>query len=52
MQIRDILREKATGSVTTNSGQSIHDAITTLNKHRIGALVVLDKGEEVVGIIT
>jgi len=52
MQIRDILREKAAGSVTINSGQSIHDAIMTLNKHRIGALVVLDKDEEVVGIIT
>jgi CBS domain-containing protein len=52
MQIRDILREKATGTVTINSGRTIHDAIERLNKHRIGALVVMGDQEEVAGIIT
>jgi CBS domain-containing protein len=52
MQIRDILQEKGTKVVTIGPGQAIHDAINKLNEHGIGALVVTDEGEEIVGIIT
>jgi CBS domain-containing protein len=52
MQIRDILKEKGTKVVTIGPGQAIHDAINKLNEHGIGALVVTDEGEEIVGIIT
>ncbi len=52
MQIRDILKEKGTEVVTIGPGQAIHDAINKLNEHGIGALVVTDGGEEIVGIIT
>ncbi len=52
MQISDILLEKGTSVVTIDADQSIHDAISTLNKHRIGALIVTTAGKDVVGIIT
>jgi len=52
MRIRDILQEKGTNVVTIHTGQSIHEAIGTLNERRIGALIVTSENEEVVGIIT
>ena len=52
MRIRDILQEKGTRVVTIDANRNIHDAIGTLNKHRIGALIVTSEGDEVVGIIT
>lgn len=52
MNIRDILQEKGLVVVTVDSGQTIHDAISKLNKHRIGALVVTGEDGETVGIIT
>ncbi len=52
MQLKDILLEKGKKVVTIDADQSIHDAIGRLNEHRIGALIVTRKGDEVVGIIT
>ena len=52
MQIRDIIQEKGAGAVTIGAGQAIHDAINTLNKHRIGALIVTEGEQEIVGIMT
>ncbi len=52
MRIRDILLEKGTDVVTIGSDQSIHDAITRLGEHRIGALIVTTEGDEVAGILT
>ena len=52
MRISDILQEKGTNVVTIDSGNTIHDAITRLGEHRIGALIVTTKGEEIAGIIT
>jgi CBS domain-containing protein len=52
MHIRDILKVKGTEVVTIGPGQAIHDAINKLNEHGIGALVVMDEGAEIVGIIT
>lgn len=52
MKVRQILQQKAGGVVTIAAGQTVHDAITKLNKHGIGALVVIEKDERIVGIIT
>ena len=52
MQIRDILRKKGAEVVVIGADQTIHVAIGRLNEQRIGALVVMGQGEEVVGIIT
>jgi CBS domain-containing protein len=52
MRIRDILKEKGTGVVTIESGETIHEAIGRLNEHSIGSLIVTAEGEEIVGIIT
>jgi CBS domain-containing protein len=52
MQVKHILRQKAGGVVTIAVGQTVHTAITKLNEHRIGALVVIGKDERVAGIIT
>jgi len=52
MRIRDILQNKGVGVVTIGVGQTIHDAIGTLNEHKIGALIVTGEGEKIVGIIT
>jgi len=52
MRIGDILLEKGTTVVTIDTGRTIYDAIGMLNKHRIGALIVIEEGENAVGIIT
>ena len=52
MRIRDIIQEKGAGTVTIDAGQTIHDAINTLNTNRIGALIVTGENEEIAGIIT
>ena len=52
MRISDILQEKGSTVVTIEAGQTIHDAIDKLNKHKIGALIVKGKNEEIAGIIT
>ena len=52
MRIRDILQEKGTAVVTIEAGRTVHEAIGRLNEHRIGALIVIGEGEEILGIIT
>jgi CBS domain-containing protein len=52
MRIRDILQEKGTAVVTIDTGRSLHEAIGMLNRLRIGALIVTEESEHVVGIIT
>lgn len=52
MRVRDILKEKGARLVTIDANRTIHDAIVTLNKNRIGALIVTGEDEEVIGIVT
>lgn len=52
MRLRDILRQKGGDVVTIESDRTVHDAISRLNEHKIGALVVTGDGEEIAGIIT
>lgn len=52
MQVRDILQQKAAGVVTIEASKAVGDAISLLNEHRIGALIVKDEGGEICGIIS
>ncbi len=52
MQINDILLEKGSDVKTIDADLNIHDAISVLTEHSIGALVVTGEAEAVVGIIT
>lgn len=52
MTIGDILTTKSQDVITITGDKTIHEAITVLVKHNIGALLVLDKKEKLLGIIT
>jgi CBS domain-containing protein len=52
MKIRDILHHKGRTVVTVQPGAAIHEAMTLLVTHHIGALVVVDDPDRIVGIIT
>ena len=52
MKVRDILESKGTHVWTIQETATILDVLGLLTQHRIGALVVLDKKDQVVGIIT
>ena len=52
MLVRDIIQEKGQGTITINADQTIHDAINTLNKNKIGALIVMGSDGQVAGIIS
>ena len=52
MQVRAILQAKGTTVHTVDSGARVADAIRLLNRHNIGAVVVVDAEGEVAGIIS
>lgn len=52
MTVRAILSEKGYDVVTLRPDVSVRDAVATLNKHRIGAVVVTDDGSLIKGIIS
>ncbi len=52
MKIENILAKKGTKVFTIHPDKLLNDAITLLVKHNIGALVVVDDAERVVGIIS
>ena len=52
MKIQNILSKKGAHVVTINAEQSIREAVATLVRHRIGALVVLNSANEPVGILS
>ncbi|MDX2427166.1 MAG: CBS domain-containing protein [Xanthomonadales bacterium] len=52
MKIKDILLDKGTNVITIGADQTIHAAITELNHHGFGALIVTGKDSEVAGIVT
>ena len=52
MRIADILRKKGSDVVTIEPQKTVWDAIQTLNEHKIGAAVVTDTDDRVVGIIS
>ena len=52
MQIKDVLQEKGAEVITIDPDQTIHAGIVDLNRHGIGALMVVDKDGRIVGIVT
>ncbi len=52
MNVQHILAVKGKGVVTIKPRHTIKYAILQMEKHNIGALVVLDDAEQMVGIIT
>lgn len=52
MKLRDILNVKGDEVITIDAESTIHDAIQVLVKHNIGALLVLDESEKLIGIIS
>ena len=52
MRIKDIIENKGADVQTIDGNETIHDAISKLNQHGIGALVVTEGRDKVAGIIT
>jgi CBS domain-containing protein len=53
MKLRDILQSKSIQNVLTIAeSRTVHEAIRILSENKIGALLVLDKNEALVGIIS
>jgi CBS domain-containing protein len=52
MTVATMLKEKGRKVITTSAAASIAGAIDTLARHRIGALVVVDTDDHIVGIIS
>ncbi len=52
MKIRDILSRKGRDVVTASAGDSVLQVVRVLVEHNIGGVVVVDRGGEVVGVLT
>ncbi len=52
MKIKDVLATKSDEVLTINQDGVVHDAIKILFKNKIGALLVLDDDDKLVGIIS
>jgi len=52
MDLRSILATKSRQIVTIGPGQSLADALLVLKRNNIGALVVVESGQSVVGILS
>ncbi len=51
-KVRDLLKEKDSKVICISQDRTIYEAIKTLMKHNIGAVLVLDKEERLIGIFT
>lgn len=52
MYVSDILKAKGTSVVSIDVRASVVDALDLLNKHKIGAVVVLDGPDKIAGILS
>jgi CBS domain-containing protein len=52
MTVKTILSTKGSEVITTGPNATLEEAIDILNKHRIGALVVLGADQRVIGILS
>ena len=52
MNVGDLLKKKGQDVITISTEDSFSDARDLMNKKRIGALMVLDKGRDIAGIVT
>ncbi len=52
MKIKDILRKKGGQIITLHQDATLHNVIETLVQHNIGAILVVDDKENIVGIVS
>lgn len=52
MIIRDILKQKGSRVITIEPRHTLHLALCTLVENKVGALIVQDQTQEILGIIT
>lgn len=52
MAVAHILRQKGSAVVTVEPGDSVQHIVDTLNRHRIGAVVVVDDRGGIAGIVS
>ena len=52
MSVAHILKEKGSTVVTVTPADSVQSIVDTLARHRIGAVVVIDKGGNIAGIVS
>lgn len=50
--VKDILRDKGREILSIGQGETVNNAVETLNAHKIGAVVVVDDGGKLVGIFS
>jgi CBS domain-containing protein len=51
MKVKDLLAEKGKFVITVKESSTIHEAMETFAKHRVGSLLILDESEKIVGIL-
>lgn len=52
MKIADVLVSKGKNVITIQPHQTIKEAVDLMEKHNIGGLVVVDRNEKIVGMLT
>ena len=52
MFVSDILKGKGTSTISVTSNQSVEEALALLAQHRIGAVLVMDAGGSIAGILS
>jgi len=52
MTVATILKTKGNNIVSANVGESVADTAVLLSKYKIGAVLVLDEGSKVVGVLS
>lgn len=52
MSVENILAQKGRSTVTIAPDRTLREAVETLHRHRIGALVVVDGSDDVQGILS
>ena len=52
MSVAHILKKKGSAVVTVEPSQTLHDIAGILAKHRIGAVIVVDKAGAIAGIVS
>ena len=52
MFVSDILKGKSTSIISVTSDQSVEEALALLAQHRIGAVLVIDAGGSIAGILS
>lgn len=52
MKIADVLVSKGRNVITIQPHQTIKEAVDLMEKHNIGGLVVIDRDEKIVGMLT